>query len=179
MIFYTLLCGLCIILLATNFILINEETFILVSFSLFFYFAVNNVSPQVTDSIDNQISKIESSIKLNFLTTKAEYLTLKKLSSSLIFKTQVKNLEQVITTNVKELFKYKSYNTLSNLKSSQVSSLQILQNLERNLRKLTYIDIYFKTVKMVHSKKYWSIVLKEKQSLTRLQVENHELLSKI
>nr|YP_010338973.1 Ymf39 [Sahlingia subintegra]UNJ19063.1 Ymf39 [Sahlingia subintegra] len=179
MAFYSSIIGLCIILLSMKLILINEETFILVSFSLFFYYIVTSLSPQVTESIDTQISKIETTIKSNFINIKNDYLILKKLGSSLVFKLQIENLQYVVVNNIKEIFKHKSYNFLSSTKNSQILSFQIIKNLENSIYKLIYLSMYIEVSKIIASKQYWLTNFKEPLLLSKSKIENQGLLNKI
>lgn len=179
MTFYILICGLCVILLSMKLILINEETFILISFSLFFYYVLKNLSPQVTESIDNQITKIESVIKTNFINVKNDYSSLQKVSSSLLFKAQIQNLQNVVIKNIKEIFKHKAYNILSEIKTSQVLSFQIIQNLENSIYKLIHVSMHIEVAKMIASKQYWLLNFREKLFQSKSKIENQELLNKI
>lgn len=154
MTFYILLCGTCVILLSMKLILINEETFILISFSLFFYFAIKNLSPQVTESVDNQISKMETIIKSNFIDIKKDYLSLEEFESNLLLKSQIKDLKKVVINNTKEIFKHKRFNILSDVKNSYIISFQIIESSESSIYKLIHVSSYMEASKLVSSKQY-------------------------
>lgn len=179
MTFYALVSALIIILLSTKLLLINEETFILVSFSLFFYYIIKNLSPQISESIDSQISKIESVIKSNFINVKQDYSFLERVSSSLLFRSQIVNLQSILKNNITEIFKHKSYNILSDFKSTQILSFQIIRNLETSIYKLIYVSTYMEVSKAIDSKQYWLTNFNDKLCITKSKIENQELLNKI
>lgn len=179
MTFYALICGTCVILLSMKLILINEETFILISFSLFFYYIIKNISPQITESVDNQISKMEVTIKSNFKGVKNDYLSLEEFGSSLLLKSQIRDLKKVVINNIKEIFKHKRFNLLSDTKNSYIVSLQVIESSESSIYKLIHVSSYVEVSKLVASKQYWLSNLKSESSTIRCKIENQELLNKI
>nr|YP_010338963.1 Ymf39 [Pseudoerythrocladia kornmannii]UNJ19035.1 Ymf39 [Pseudoerythrocladia kornmannii] len=179
MTFYAVLCGLGLILISMQYLLLNEETFILVSFTCFFIYVLTMLSPQITDSLEAQIDKIKTSIEYNFIGVKKEFLGLQEKCNQMLLKAQVHNLKYVLVFNIRESFKYMTYNLLNKFKQESLLSFQILKELENRIYKSLYIYMYVEITKIISLKQYITKFKTKSIFINKIIIENQELLNKM
>nr|YP_009402829.1 ATP synthase subunit 4 [Compsopogon caeruleus]ARX96195.1 ATP synthase subunit 4 [Compsopogon caeruleus] len=180
MIFYFTLTCVATILISTKYLLLNEETFILVSFILFLIYSFKFVAPLITKNIDFEIDTIKNSLTKNFSITKSQTLAIASKVMKLPIKSQIFAFNAVLIKLIKETLNYKVYYLFIEQRNADINKLILLNNIEKNLSKL--IKLYFYTeliifVSLVNSIMYNKFF--KNYFIKKQLVECQELINKI
>lgn len=158
----------------------TEELYILVSFTLFYFYISTTVAPQIGQLLTSQIGKIENALKENLVNIHKDLIYFKQNLNHLFVVLQIKNLHFTALSLIQETFKHRVLNLICNAKSRLVLNLELVISLEKQTCKLLYLYSYLELHKFLLVKQCYTNILNKVLLLKqKFNTENSQLLFKI
>nr|YP_010338897.1 Ymf39 [Pulvinaster venetus]UNJ18969.1 Ymf39 [Pulvinaster venetus] len=180
MFFYVIIINFSIILISSKYLLLNEESFILVSFILFYIYTFKFISPIFSNNIDFEIKNIKDSLGKTFFKFKNQILIINnniKINST---NRQIIFCNLLVINSIREIVNYKFFNFLGIQRNYDYIKLVFINKIEKNLIKLIKIYIYNEFIGFIKIKNYANIKKYfNNYSYKKNLLENQEFIHKI
>nr|YP_010338836.1 Ymf39 [Madagascaria erythrocladioides]UNJ18786.1 Ymf39 [Madagascaria erythrocladioides] len=157
----------------------TEEFYILISFISFYIYISFTLTPQISQLLTSQISKVEITLNDNLSGIHKDLILLKQKLKNFFVVSQIKNLHFTTFSLIQETFKHTVFNLIYNAKLKLILNLKVIKLLEKQAYKLLYLYSYVELHKFLLVKQRYTNILSTSSLKQKLNTENSELLFKI